>query len=381
MSQSTIRIGIVGLSTSPIIFGGWGAHAHLPALLASPHYKLVAVANSTVESAKKSIEHHKLGSDVKAYGSPEDIAQDPDVDLVVVCVMVDTHYNLTKPALLAGKNVYVEWPLATSTAEAEELAELASSKNVKTIVGTQGRADPVTVKLRELISGGKIGSVISVNAIAVLNAGFPMDKWLAGMEWYVKKESAGNIYKISFAHFYESFLHIFGEFSTFSSILENRYNTVALVDMATGQVVDPAYPRTSPDQVLLQGILKSGAVASVSARMSNNLTVDSIGYRWIITGTEGEIEVTAPYAQWQGSPAGKKIKVTVGQEGKTEEVAWDENPAYFDTVPDIGKNVAAVYRAFAEGRKEDYTDFNEAVVLHRLLDNYAAAAENKTIQN
>ncbi|RDW91640.1 hypothetical protein BP5796_02805 [Coleophoma crateriformis] len=209
--------------------------------------------------------------------------------------MVDTHYNLTKPSLLAGKDVYVEWPLATSTAEAEELAELASYKNSRTIVGTQ---------------------------------------------------------------VYESFLHIFGEFSTFSSILENKYNTVALVDMNTGQVVDPAYPRTSPDQVLLQGILKSGAVDSVSARMSNIMTVDSIGYRWILTGTEGEIEVIAPYAQWQGSPAGKKIKV----------------------FPDFGKNVAAVYRAFAEGRKEDYADFAEAMVLHRLLDNYAAAAENKTTE-
>ncbi len=78
--------------------------AHLPSLLASPHYEIVALCNSTVKSAEESIEYHKLGSNVKAYGSPEDIAKDPKVELVVVSVNITKHYEIAKPALLAGKN-------------------------------------------------------------------------------------------------------------------------------------------------------------------------------------------------------------------------------------------------------------------------------------
>jgi len=73
--------------------------AHLPSLIASPNYEIVALANSTVESAQASIEHHKLGPSVKAYGNPADIANDPDVDLVLCSVAVAKHYEYVSPKL------------------------------------------------------------------------------------------------------------------------------------------------------------------------------------------------------------------------------------------------------------------------------------------
>jgi hypothetical protein len=50
---------------------------------------------------------------------------------------VSQHYALALPALKAGKAVYVEWPLVVTTAEAVELASLAKSKNVRTVVGVR----------------------------------------------------------------------------------------------------------------------------------------------------------------------------------------------------------------------------------------------------
>ena len=66
-------------------------------MLASPHYQIVAVANSSVESAQASIDAHKLGTSVKAYGTPSDIANDPNVDLVLVSVNVVHHYKYVLP--------------------------------------------------------------------------------------------------------------------------------------------------------------------------------------------------------------------------------------------------------------------------------------------
>lgn len=60
------------------------------------------------------------------------------------------HKQLTMPALHAGKDVFVEWPLGASLAEAEEMANLAKEKGVKTYIGLQARMQSVMVKVSNL---------------------------------------------------------------------------------------------------------------------------------------------------------------------------------------------------------------------------------------
>ena len=200
MSTNPICVGIIGLgkSANPLAPGAWAALAHLPGLLSSPNHKIVALANSTISSAQNSIKYHNLPSDVKAYGSPEDLAADPDVDLIVCSVIVTKHYMLTKPALLAGKDVYVEWPLGATTAEAEELTALAKEKGVKTVVGVQARADPLVVKIKELVDSGKIGKVISSTVVGAF-AGHP-PAWPENASYYLDINSGGNSLIIYFGH-------------------------------------------------------------------------------------------------------------------------------------------------------------------------------------
>jgi predicted dehydrogenase len=62
------------------------------------------------------------------------------VDFVVCSVRVDRHLSTIAPALNAGKDVFVEWPLGKSAAEARELLKLKNDGGVKTaIVGLQAR--------------------------------------------------------------------------------------------------------------------------------------------------------------------------------------------------------------------------------------------------
>ena len=140
--MAPIRTGLIGLAATatPSILGAWGVMAHLRSIQGLPDdYELVAVANSSVESAQRSIDFHKLHATVKAYGSPEEIAADPNVELVVVSVAVSRHFFLAKPALEHKKAVFVEWPLGASLKEAEDMVKLASANGVKTMVGVQGR--------------------------------------------------------------------------------------------------------------------------------------------------------------------------------------------------------------------------------------------------
>jgi len=200
-NMAPIRVGIIGLSSSKHTghAGTWAASTHLPALQNLPEYEVVALANSTVESAKKSIAAHNLPATTKAYGTPEDIANDPDVDLVVVSVQVQKHYQLAKPALLAKKKVFVEWPLAVTIDEVEELAKLAKDGNLKTAVGSQSRAAPAVQKLKEIVSSGQLGKIISSTVVASLG-NIPTEVWPEELSYYLEASSGGNEYTIAFGH-------------------------------------------------------------------------------------------------------------------------------------------------------------------------------------
>jgi predicted dehydrogenase len=157
------------------------------------------VANSSVESAQRSILHYKLPASTKAYGSAQEIANDPNVDLVVVAVNVKSHFALAKPAIDSGKNVFVEWPLGATVAEAEELTKLADAKGVKTSVGLQTRFDPAVQKIREIISSGKIGKVVSSSAL-ICSTLTSVDMWPKGIEYFLDIKSGGNEFTIVFGH-------------------------------------------------------------------------------------------------------------------------------------------------------------------------------------
>jgi len=83
-----IRVGIIGLSAEQ---SAWATMAHVQAIKEdgplSGHFKLTALATSNPDSAKAAAKAHGLPLE-KGYSNPEDIANDPDVDLVVVSVKV-----------------------------------------------------------------------------------------------------------------------------------------------------------------------------------------------------------------------------------------------------------------------------------------------------
>lgn len=199
--MAPIRVGIIGLSPAKEFNGGgtWTAAVHLPALQSLPEkYTIVALANSSVESAKKSAAAHNLPTSVKAYGNAQDLANDPDVDLIVVSVRVGKHYELVKPALLNKKRVLVEWPLAATTEQYEELAQLASDYGVETVVGAQARAAPAIQKLKEILASGEIGTVIS--STAIIASTFKTDVFPEDIKYILDFSSGGNEFTIGFGH-------------------------------------------------------------------------------------------------------------------------------------------------------------------------------------
>src|SRR5215217_3952916 len=70
-----------------------------------------------------------------AINDPAGVFSDPEVNGVVIATPAGTHFTLAKEALMAGKHVFVEKPLATSVREVDELGSLADSGKLVVMVG------------------------------------------------------------------------------------------------------------------------------------------------------------------------------------------------------------------------------------------------------
>ncbi len=89
----------------------------------------------------------------------EDILNDREIAAVAIATPASTHYDMVKRALHAGKDVFVEKPLALSVAQAEELLKLAQSLDKVLMVGHILQYHPAVLKLKELISSGALGKI------------------------------------------------------------------------------------------------------------------------------------------------------------------------------------------------------------------------------
>lgn len=199
--MAPIRLAIIGLSSSAVT--SWASSAHIPYLLSArgrTKYNIVALCNSSVESAKTAIRAYNLDVDkTRAYGDPAALAADPDIDLVLCCTRVDTHYDLIKPSVEAGKAVFVEWPLTHDVARSRELADLAARKDIRTMVGLQGRLAPVVLKLKELVHGGSLGKILS-SEVRAHGGTVDRETIVEGLGYFAEKRIGGNIFMIGFAH-------------------------------------------------------------------------------------------------------------------------------------------------------------------------------------
>ena len=96
---------------------------------------------------------------IKCLCDFNEIIATEEVRGVVIATPSHTHYGLVKKALLAGKNVYVEKPLATSSEEARELNEIADEKGLVLMVGHLLLYHPAVTRLKSLIKDGMLGDV------------------------------------------------------------------------------------------------------------------------------------------------------------------------------------------------------------------------------
>lgn len=91
--------------------------------------------------------------------SIDDVFSNPDIPAVAIATPAATHFALAKEAILSGKDVYVEKPLALSEKEGKELVDLAEKHHRLIMVGHILQYHPAVRKLKEMVRAGELGQL------------------------------------------------------------------------------------------------------------------------------------------------------------------------------------------------------------------------------
>ena len=148
MEHKKIKWGIIGTGRIAKVFA--------TALQVVENSELHAVGSRNIESARQ---FASTFNPAKAYGSYEELVNDPEIDVVYVATPHNLHLENALLALDHNKHVLCEKPMGVNLKEATILIEKAKEKNLFLMEALWSRFLPNIIKTKELIDAGEIGDV------------------------------------------------------------------------------------------------------------------------------------------------------------------------------------------------------------------------------
>ncbi len=294
------------------------------------------------------------------FSDHEQMVTQPGIDVVAVTVKVPHHRELVSAALAAGKAVYCEWPLGRDLDDARAMAALATEQGMRTVVGLQARQAPAIEFLRELISDGYVGEVLSTTMVGLSVPGGVVGQPNAYM---LDKTNGANLLTISVGHSLDLLTYVLGEFVDLSAVSDLRRPRITIEE--TGQLI----MKTAADQIAVIGTLTSGATASIHIREA---VAGGTGFLWEINGSDGTLRITADAAvpgifpmtvagaHGRNEPAELAVPTALTQKWPAL-TALEGAPAF-----NVGRAYAAFAADIANGT-HTVPDFADAVRRHEVI--------------
>jgi predicted dehydrogenase len=165
LSKSTIGVGVAGT--------GFIGPAHVEGLRRNG-IQVLGLVESTPETAREKAA--ELGIP-RPYSSYESMLADPDIDIIHLATPNLLHHPHAKAALLAGKHVVCEKPLAMNQRESAELVKLAAEMGKVNAVNFNIRMYPMVQQARSLVQSGEIGDLF------ILQGSYLQDWLLFDTDW------------------------------------------------------------------------------------------------------------------------------------------------------------------------------------------------------
>jgi predicted dehydrogenase len=171
LTKQTIGVGVVGT--------GFIGPAHVEGLRRNG-INVLGLVEITPETARAKAAEMSIP---RVYDSLEAMLADPDIDIVHLATPNVLHYPYAKAALLAGKHVVCEKPLAMTAVQSGELVRLAAETGLVNAINFNIRMYPMVQQARSLVQGGEIGDLF------ILQGSYLQDWLLFNTDWNWRLEA------------------------------------------------------------------------------------------------------------------------------------------------------------------------------------------------
>lgn len=205
-----------------------------PAFNKVPNSKIEAVMRRNAEKAADYAKRHHID---KWYNNADDLINNENIIAIYIATPPAPHKTYAIQALKAGKHVYIEKPVTLTSAECEEIIEVAKASKTKVTVAHYRRAQPFFIKLKELINDKVIGDVRMIDLKLFQKPGSDA---IAKTEenWRVNPEiSGGGLFFDLAPHQLDILVHIFGEPLQYHGFSKNQSQQNKVADITVGQIV------------------------------------------------------------------------------------------------------------------------------------------------
>ncbi|MFP5391826.1 MAG: Gfo/Idh/MocA family protein, partial [Gammaproteobacteria bacterium] len=140
--------------------GSYGLGVIIPQFKHCQHSRLVALVSGDDAKARRvAAEHGVPERNLYNYKNFDSIRDNPEIDIVYVCLPVSMHAEYTIRAAGAGKHVMCEKPMATSSADAREMIEACDKAGVKLMIAYRSQYEKHHRKLLEHVRSGRLGAL------------------------------------------------------------------------------------------------------------------------------------------------------------------------------------------------------------------------------
>ena len=299
LSKETIGIGVAGT--------GFIGPAHIEGLRRNGYKVLGLAENGDAQAVEKAA----LLGIPRAYGAFEAMLADEDIDIIHLATPNVLHYPYAKAALLAGKHVVCEKPLAMNAAESGELVRLAAEKGLVNAVNFNIRMYPMVQHARSLVQSGELGKLF------ILQGSYLQD-WLlleTDWNWRLEPDQGGSLRAVGDigSHWLDLMTFVTGlrvkeVFADFEIFHKTRKKPLKALETFTGKLLQASdyedAPITTEDYATIMLHYENGVrgvvtVAQVCSGRKNRLFFEISGSKSSVAW-DGE----RPNELWVGHRAG-----------------------------------------------------------------------------
>ena len=211
-TDSKLRAGIIGLGKMGLV--------HASTIRTHPDVEVTALCDTSKFMTQA------LGNffpDVRFYGDFEKMLSSEDIDVVFVTTPTGSHAPIALECARAGKHLFVEKPLSTTLAEAEQLSREIATASVRSQVGYVCRYAPTFEKAREIIRSGALGKIQNFGSVKYSS---DVTRRVEKSWRFMRKSSAGGggVVNEFACHGIDLLIWIFGEPKGIESKLESWYS-------------------------------------------------------------------------------------------------------------------------------------------------------------